>query len=118
LRGKKIKLPSPLLEKKDYNTVRDVLRFGEAGSIIQTDAPEIYSIFKGGAKLAALLCDRSSISNHVITDTGILPRKGLKPWPRRNFHDLDVSLKTTYSLPERTQNTIYLRLQYDEPLEL
>lgn len=33
----------------------------------------------------------------------------------QNFHDLRNDLKTTYSNPERTQNTIYMRLQYDEP---
>jgi DNA (cytosine-5)-methyltransferase 1 len=33
----------------------------------------------------------------------------------QNFHDLGNDLKTTYSNPERTQNTIYMRLQYDEP---
>ena len=32
-----------------------------------------------------------------------------------NFHNLDSSLKTTYSNVERTQNTIYMRLKYDEP---
>ena len=33
----------------------------------------------------------------------------------QNFHDLDSSLKTTYSNVERTQNTIYMRLNYDAP---
>ena len=117
IEGEKIKLPSPLLEKKDYNTVRDAIEdLEKLEASIQTDAPEIYSIFKGGAKLAALLCDRDSISNHVITDTGDTAKERFKALGQgENFHNLDVSLKTTYSLPERTQNTIYLRLQYDEP---
>ena len=34
----------------------------------------------------------------------------------QNFHALDDSLKTnTYTDASRTQNTIYLRLDYDEP---
>ena len=33
----------------------------------------------------------------------------------QNFHDLSDELKTTYSNAERTQNTIYMRLVYDEP---
>ncbi len=34
----------------------------------------------------------------------------------QNFHDLDESKKTnTYTDAARTQNTIYLRLKYDEP---
>ncbi|WP_407213728.1 DNA cytosine methyltransferase [Enterobacter kobei] len=32
-----------------------------------------------------------------------------------NFHDLPLELKTTYSDSSRTQNTIYLRLKYNEP---
>ena len=34
----------------------------------------------------------------------------------QNFHSLDDSMKTnTYTDASRTQNTIYLRLNYDEP---
>ena len=33
----------------------------------------------------------------------------------QNFHTLDKKLKTTYTDPSRTQNTVYLRLNYDEP---
>jgi DNA (cytosine-5)-methyltransferase 1 len=33
----------------------------------------------------------------------------------KNFHSLAPELKTTYSKPERTQNTIYLRLNPNEP---
>ena len=32
-----------------------------------------------------------------------------------NFHSLSTDLKDTYSKPERTQNTIYLRLDETEP---
>jgi DNA (cytosine-5)-methyltransferase 1 len=32
-----------------------------------------------------------------------------------NFHNLPAKFKTTYSDSKRTQNTIYLRLKYDEP---
>lgn len=56
------------------------------------------------------------LHNHVATDTTetALERfKALKAG--QNFHDLDPELKTTYSNAERTQNTIYMRLKYDEP---
>lgn len=33
----------------------------------------------------------------------------------QNFHDLGSELKTTYSNADRTQNTIYMRLKYNEP---
>lgn len=38
--------------------------------------------------------------------------------PGQNFHSLDESLKiNTYTDTKRTQNTIYLRLNYDQPSE-
>ena len=54
--------------------------------------------------------------NHIATasrDAAIARFKALKAG--ENFHDLDPALKATYSKPERTQNTIYMRLKYDEP---
>ena len=34
-----------------------------------------------------------------------------------NFHDLDAALKDNYAVPERTQNSIYLRLDSSKPSE-
>jgi len=54
--------------------------------------------------------------NHIstaTTETALKRFKALKEG--QNFHDLDDSLKTTYSNTERTQNTIYMRLKYNEP---
>lgn len=54
--------------------------------------------------------------NHTTTattPTALARFKALKQG--QNFHDLDSSLKTTYSDAARTQNTIYMRLIYDEP---
>lgn len=54
---------------------------------------------------------------HMVTkttDTAMQRFKALKQG--ENFHALDDSLKTnTYTDASRTQNTIYLRLNYDEP---
>jgi len=33
----------------------------------------------------------------------------------KNFHSLSDEMKSTYAKPERTQNTIYLRLDPNEP---
>ena len=114
---KEIKLPSRILQVEDYNTVRDAIEdLEKLETSIQADAPEIHSVFKEGSKLAALLCNRDAISNHVITDTGDVAKERFEALGQgENFHNLDKALKTTYSLPDRTQNTIYLRLQYDEP---
>lgn len=117
IKEKEIKLPSRILQVEDYNTVKDAIEdLEKLETSIQADAPEIHSIFKEGSKLAALLYDRNAISNHVITDTGEVAQERFEALGQgENFHNLDKALKTTYSLPERTQNTIYLRLQYDEP---
>lgn len=54
--------------------------------------------------------------NHIATatrETAMARFKALKAG--ENFHDLNPSLKTTYSNAARTQNTIYMRLKYKEP---
>lgn len=58
----------------------------------------------------------TSVKNHIATkttDTALERFKKIKPG--KNFHSLDIEDKTTYSKPERTQNTIYLRLDPDKP---
>ena len=57
-----------------------------------------------------------ALYNHIITatrETAMERFKSLKAG--ENFHNLDPKLKTTYSNAERTQNTIYMRLKYNEP---
>lgn len=56
------------------------------------------------------------LHNHITTatrETALSRFKALKAG--ENFHDPSPELKTTYSNAERTQNTIYMRLKYDEP---
>lgn len=56
------------------------------------------------------------VNNHITTKTTktALDRfKAIKQGD--NFHSLDTDLKSTYSKPERTQNTIYLRLDPTKP---
>lgn len=56
------------------------------------------------------------LHNHITTatrETALSRFKALKAG--ENFHDLSPELKATYSNAERTQNTIYMRLKYDEP---
>lgn len=57
-----------------------------------------------------------ALYNHIVTatrTTAMTRFKALKAG--ENFHDLDPTLKTTYSNVDRTQNTIYMRLKYNEP---
>ncbi|MEK4458145.1 DNA cytosine methyltransferase [Paenibacillus sp. FSL R10-2748] len=112
-----VELPSPIFKAESYFTVRDAIEdLEKLEPSIQANAPQIQNVFLGGSKLANLLNNRDSIANHVVTDTGEEAMKRFKALAQGdNFHKLDKSLKSTYSLPERTQNTIYLRLRYDQP---
>lgn len=54
-----------------------------------------------------------NLSNHVVTQSTKIALKRFESLgPGQNFHDLDDSLKTTYTDTKRTQNTIYKRLDY------
>ena len=56
------------------------------------------------------------MKNMVITNTGKVALERFKKLKQgENFHDLDEKFKSTYSNPERTQSSIYKRLNYDEP---
>lgn len=58
----------------------------------------------------------NGVSNHLTTKTTDVAMKRFKAiQPGKNFHSLSNDLKTTYTKPERTQNTIYLRLNPSEP---
>lgn len=54
-----------------------------------------------------------ALKTEQTRETAMTRFKALKAG--QNFHDLDPELKTTYSNADRTQNTIYMRLKYDEP---
>lgn len=61
-------------------------------------------------------CGSVSVKNHFTTKTTPEAMKRFKVIKQgKNFHSLDKSLKTTYTKPERTQNTIYWRLDPNAP---
>lgn len=77
-----------------------------------------YTVLKPDSNLKGLAKELRGklLYNHVVTatrETAMARFKALKEG--QNFHDLESDLKTTYSDAERTQNTIYMRLKYDEP---
>lgn len=58
----------------------------------------------------------SMLYNHICTDSQSVAQERFASLKEgQNFHDLDASLKTTYSNAARTQNTIYMRLNYTLP---
>lgn len=57
-----------------------------------------------------------SVKNHITTQTTETALERFKQIQQgKNFHSLSKEMKSTYSKPERTQNTIYLRLEPNEP---
>ena len=53
----------------------------------------------------------TGVKNHISTKTSDVAMQRFKAIEQgKNFHSLDAALKGTYSKPERTQKTIYLRL--------
>lgn len=57
-----------------------------------------------------------SVKNHITTQTTKTAMERFRQiQPGKNFHSLSKEMKSTYSKPERTQNTIYLRLEPDAP---
>lgn len=57
-----------------------------------------------------------SVKNHITTKTTEKSMERFKKIKQgKNFHSLELEDKDTYSKPERTQNTIYLRLDPNKP---
>jgi DNA (cytosine-5)-methyltransferase 1 len=64
------------------------------------------------------LKDQNLLYNHINTNSSPLVQKRfeeIKNKNGKNFHCLSESLKSTYDDATRTQNTVYLRLNYNEP---
>lgn len=58
----------------------------------------------------------SGLKNHITTNTTETALNRFRIIEQgKNFHSLDSAYKTTYSKPERTQNTIYLKLDPSKP---
>ncbi|MDE7431972.1 MAG: DNA cytosine methyltransferase [Lachnospiraceae bacterium] len=56
------------------------------------------------------------LHNHIITKSGKNAKERFaKLMEGQNFHDLEEKLKSNYTDPTRTQNSIYLRLEGEKP---
>jgi DNA (cytosine-5)-methyltransferase 1 len=116
-----VSLPIGSFEEDSFRTVRDAISdiervdttsdvaIGDLG--VALDAPTANI-----SELGRSLRDSEHLYNHVSTATTPEALKRFKVIKQGgNFHTLADDLKTSYSDPTRTQNTIYLRLNYDEP---
>lgn len=113
-------LPTQTVRHCDFRTVLDAI--GDLENVspvhsIHDDPIALEPIASQGFMLVSQLRDTSYLHNHVVTatrDTALRRFATLRQG--QNFHDLDRRLiEDTYTKPERTQNTVYHRLQYDKP---
>lgn len=115
-----VKLPKGSYSEKTYRTVRDAIADLEDIDPIY-DVKEDVGILLGAkndlSELAKSLRDSATLMNHVITKTTEVAMQRFKALKQgENFHALKSELKTnTYTDATRTQNTIYLRLDYSQP---
>lgn len=117
----KVTLPIGSFTGKEYRSVRDAI--GDLEDVMPVydlteDADGIMIEEKNGlGDLAQALRNTSVLKNHIVTKTTETAMERFRALKQgENFHALDESLKTnTYTDASRTQNTIYLRLNYDEP---
>lgn len=117
----KIALPKGKFNEDKYYTVRDAISDLEDVTPV-TDLEDDKNGIPLQAKenlseLAVSLRDSAVLQNHIITKTTPVAMERFQNLKQgQNFHALKESLKTnTYTDIARTQNTIYLRLAYDEP---
>lgn len=117
----KIALPKGRFDEDEYRTVRDAISdLEEVLPVVNLEDDEngIEIEKKEGLnELAAALRNSPVLWNHMVTKTTETAMERFRALKQgQNFHALNDDLKTnTYTDVSRTQNTIYLRLNYDEP---
>ena len=109
--------PTPKFLNWNYRTVRDAIGdLEDVPASTEISAPPIDLPHKAELSDLAKSLRGNVLYNHVCTATKETAKARFAALKEgQNFHDLDSSLKTSYSNAERTQNTIYMRLRYDEP---
>jgi len=116
-----IKLPQGKIAPEKYYSVKDAIEdLEEVPTILKVSDDKGTELNDSANKLSHLarkLRDADILYNHIITETQETAMKRFKAITQgNNFHSLDRTMKeNTYANAERTQNTIYLRLKYDEP---
>lgn len=117
----KIALPKGSFDADEYRTVKDAISDIEDVTPVFSLEDDIEGIKISPKEdlgiLATSLRNSDVLYNHIITKTTATAMERFKAIKQgQNFHSLSEELKTnTYTDATRTQNTIYLRLNYDEP---
>lgn len=109
--------PKPEFTSDTFRTVRDAIEdLQDVPAATEVDAPPIELPRMDNLSALAQVLRGKLLYNHVATATREVAQARFAALKEgQNFHDLGAELKTTYSNAERTQNTIYMRLKYDEP---
>lgn len=115
-----VQLPIGIFSEKDYRTVQDAIGDLQNVPTVTDVAEDIGTPLKKADDISELgksLRDTDTLFNHIITKTRETAMERFKVIKQgENFHSLNDSLKTnTYTDANRTQNTIYLRLAYNQP---
>ncbi|MEG1884207.1 MAG: DNA cytosine methyltransferase [Clostridia bacterium] len=116
-----VELPKGTIEEGQFRTVHDAI--WDLEEIVTTTdvAEDSNGVFLGEAPAGTSpfglsLRDSVVLCNHISTETTELALERFKAIKQgQNFHSLPEHLKKSYSDSKRTQNTIYLRLVYNEP---
>ncbi len=117
IKGEKVNLPKAP-DKYDMRTVWDAF-----GDLMDYEVgyeseytPIPYKNEEIGEYATLMRSGSKTVKNHITTKTTEKAMERFKAIKQgMNFHSLSAVLKDTYSKPERTQNTIYLRLDESEP---
>ena len=115
-----VQLPIGIFSEKDYRTVQDAIGDLQNVPTVTDVAEDIGTPLKKADDISELgksLRDTDTLFYHIITKTRETAMERFKAIKQgENFHSLNDSLKTnTYTDANRTQNTIYLRLAYNQP---
>ncbi|PKM68375.1 MAG: DNA cytosine methyltransferase [Firmicutes bacterium HGW-Firmicutes-2] len=114
---RKVELPKGKVEEKFsvYDAIYDLESIVPSIHLADDGKKErVISKYKNS--LLEKLCDSEFVNNHIITDSTEIAKNRFKALKQgQNFHNLEDDQKNTYSEPHRTQNSIYMRLEYNKP---
>lgn len=118
--SEKVALPNGKFDEDQYRTVKDaIVDLEKVKPVYSLDEDKGTKLkrFSDISDLGRQLRDTDVLKNHIVTKTTDAAMERFKALKQgQNFHSLDDSLKSnTYTDANRTQNTIYLRLNYNEP---
>ncbi|MFJ7729614.1 DNA cytosine methyltransferase [Neobacillus sp. NPDC097160] len=123
LKVEEVKIPEPIFDNPgDYNKIFDAI--GDLEKLPpstfvgddQMHRGEFNSLVENNLNQYLNNNSNNMVYNHVRTESREMAQKRFESLTAgQNFHDLDDSLKSTYSDHSRTQNTIYKRLDYNKP---